>query len=1183
MTTPGPTRRPLTLADTRDPLLLVPGDANQCHGYQSAYALAGDQAEAAAMRLRRNTMPGWEGDAADAARARGHAQSAFLFKHADVSRTVAVQYGAHGGAIASGQSKVRHAVGMADEADQLAAQADEAAAENDEPVAEDTAAKVAALRANADQTVIDAQTYVGASHARLSSALQSAVTEIDAGRAQVPDVNADTTPAPGTPGAPVAAPGAPLVPAPRIAPRAVTGDPASGGVTGGGGFVPITTPHGGGGGGGSLTPPGGGPGGHDAHHGGNDGAPSGTHNGAGLPSGLTPGDPSGNGTGAGPGDSHTPPGIGTPVGSPTTHPAFADPTQPGPIHPGTGAPAVVPGNPTEWVPLHQSPLNGAAPMVFPANGTAIPWQNGNPTALAPPTAPPPGNTAGGSGAHPGGPGAPLPRSAGEHLHLPTAQPPTTAPAPTNNGTGGATPSGGTDDGSNGTGIPGVDPQHPGDQHHHPDDHADGQPQPPLDPDHLPDLGLPLGPHPLGPAAGGPHHPPAPVHGHDFSTGGKVAFVSAGVAAAVCTGYLINRVRHQRAHPPAADGTRPTDTEFPDLSRRMAQVYRTDPDRYLWAPERDHHPDGDQTAAPTATGPTPGQPGAARDPNGAPVNPGPNGPDSRPGTAMTAAPVNPPAATGTEARSPIWIAMNPDLAEAEGYPRAGQPGPDRTPAPDDSAAPVAGRPGLVVGKFPDGRDLRLDLTATPGIEIQGEGAASALRGLISEVIVSQTYYPAGTIVITEADAAALNLNAGSATPDGIWATDTLDDALDLLADECDLRADMPPRDQWPLMVLILAQPPDDTEQAELVTALAAHGGRYGIAAVIGGPWPGGHSLTVNRDGTITLARGHTTAPAYGARLFSLHADNAHQILTAVAHITPATADDPPPQPTTPDDDHVDRTGATEQQPDAQPETGAHQPDSNTAPSAPDLTQLHCAPGTYRLEILNRVRLLYTPKATPDNDQPQPQLAPLGDSKPACQAFTALALHPDGLRKERLTSLVWPESASPSGAYRTTMHRVRQNLADKFGKNLANPIQATGKHVQLDRTIITVDYWDLLHTLTLNNTDELDQKAAAFQIATTNYHDDFASEIEAPWIEPYRQELRDKTVTAAVGIADALTERGQHNRAIEILEHAATADEYNEQPLRRIIEIHHNAGNKDSAKRAQDRLTKKLAELGIKPHD
>jgi DNA-binding SARP family transcriptional activator len=1175
VTTPGPARS-LTLADTRDPLRLVPGDANQCHGYRSAYALAGDQAEAAAMRLRRNNMPGWDGDAADAARARGHSQAAFLFKHADVSREVGVQYGAHGDAIASGQSKVRHAVGMADEADQLAAQADEAAAENDEPVAEDTAAKVAALRTNADQTVLDAQTNVAASHTRLSTALQSAMTEIDTGRAQVPDVNADTTPAPGAQGAPVADPGVPLVPAPRIAPRAFTGASASRGGAGGRGLVPITTPRVGGGGG-SLTPPGDGPGGHDAH--------DGAQNGASLPSGLSPGDRTGNGTGAGPSGSHTLPGIGAPAESPTTHPAFADPTQPGSTHPGPDAPAAAQGNPTEWIPLHQNPLNGPAPLVFPANGTAIPWQNGNPTAPAtpPPTAPPPGSTAGGSGTHPGGPLAPLPRSAGEHLHLPTAQPPTAAPAPTNNGTGG-----GTDDGSNGGGIPGVDPQHPGEQHHHPGDHADGQPQPPLDPAHQPDLGLPLGlPHPLGPAADGAHHPaPAPVHGHDFSTGGKVAFVSAGVAAAVCTGYLINRVRHQRAHPPAADGTRPTDTNFPDLSRRMAQVYRTDPDRYVWAPEHDNHPGGDQTAAPNAAGPAAGQPGGARDSNGAQVTVGPNGPDSRPGTATAVGPVNSPAAKETEARSPIWIAMNPDLAEAEGYPRAGQSGPDLSPAPADSAAPVGGRPGLVVGKFPDGRDLRLDLTAAPGIGIQGEGTASALRGLISEVIVSQTYYPAGTIVITDDDAAALNLKAGRATPSGIWATETLDDALDLLADECDLRADMPPRDEWPLMVLILAQPPEDTEQAELVAALAAHGGRYGVAVVVGGPWSGGPSLAVDQDGMVTVARGDTTAPAYGARLFSLHTDNAHQILTALAHITAAKAADAPPQPATPADDHDDqsaRADDNEQELDDQPEARADQTDPDTGPSAPDLTRLSCAPGTYRLEILNRVRLLYTPEATPDNDQPQPQLAPLTHGNPACQAFTALALHPDGLRKERLTSLVWPDSASPGGAYRTTMHRVRQNFADQFGNNIADPIQATGKHLQLDPTIVTVDYWDLLHTLTLNNTDELDQKTAAFQIATANYHDDFASEIEAPWIEPYRQELRDKTVTAAVGIADALAERGQYDRAIAILEHAATVDEYNEQPLRRIIEIHHRAGDKNSAERARDRLTKKLAELGVKPHD
>ena len=520
--------------------------------------------------------------------------------------------------------------------------------------------------------------------------------------------------------------------------------------------------------------------------------------------------------------------------------------------------------------------------------------------------------------------------------------------------------------------------------------------------------------------------------------------------------------------------------------------------------------------------------------------------------------------------------------------------------------MRGRPGLELGHFPDGRPARLDLTAAPGIGVQGEGAADFLRGLIAHVLVDQPDYPAGTIVIADRDADALELLDGPLKlPDGIWGPGTLALVLAAAEKEIDSRERMPPRYDWPLMVLALTEAPTDPAQNRRLAELADRGRAYGVAAVILGPWPGGDTLAIGPDGTVTVARGPATTPVYGARMYALHPERAHQILAAMTHIEYAESDDPPTERPAPPDhyEHDDEYNAEpEHRPDrpaegaeaaeriSEPTGGTTDPDGGSpaavvrhgpARAASDLTRLACAPGMYRLEILRRVRLLYTPPTTAENDQPEPQLIPLADGKAAVQAFTMLGLHPDGMRKDRLTGLLWPGSTNPGRAFNTTTYRVREAANAQLGATLPDPIHATTKHVQLDRTLITVDYWDLLHTLTLNDTDQLDQKTCAYELATTSYEGEAAPEIDADWIEPYRQEIRDKTITAAHQISQALAERGDTDRAIEILEHATHIDEYNEETFNRIIEIQRSTGNDTAADRTYRRLSQKLGELGAEP--
>jgi hypothetical protein len=207
----------------------------------------------------------------------------------------------------------------------------------------------------------------------------------------------------------------------------------------------------------------------------------------------------------------------------------------------------------------------------------------------------------------------------------------------------------------------------------------------------------------------------------------------------------------------------------------------------------------------------------------------------------------------------------------------------------------GRHGVAVGMGTDhGATLPLDLTAAPGLAIDGPAAADVLRAMLLTILAGPCDQPPGHVLITRADAHTLLGAAPSPYPDGLRIVPTLTDAFTRLTDTIQRRlaTNTATAAEQPLTVLLLIEAPRAHHLARL-GALLSQGTRSGVSALIlGQGCPATPTITTTRGGIVSAAHGDTISYLRHARLYNLPATHAVELCTLIAHTQHS---DPPPDP------------------------------------------------------------------------------------------------------------------------------------------------------------------------------------------------------------------------------------------------------------------------------------------------
>jgi DNA-binding SARP family transcriptional activator len=203
--------------------------------------------------------------------------------------------------------------------------------------------------------------------------------------------------------------------------------------------------------------------------------------------------------------------------------------------------------------------------------------------------------------------------------------------------------------------------------------------------------------------------------------------------------------------------------------------------------------------------------------------------------------------------------------------------------------------------------------------------------------------------------------------------------------------------------------------------------------------------------------------------------------------------------------------------------------------------------------------------------------------AREILAYLIARPSGAPKERIVEELWPGIDPEEGSER--FDRMTSELRSKVrGRD------DTGRYVDKEDDVFHLepgawwsDAWELERLVSeAEHEENADETVRKLQEATELYRGEFCQDYYYPWAEGVRERFRALTVRACGRLADLLSDRGQHDQAIAILDQGIAADPVCEDLSRRAMAIEASLGRRAAALARYRKLEARLdAEVSVEP--
>jgi DNA-binding SARP family transcriptional activator len=203
--------------------------------------------------------------------------------------------------------------------------------------------------------------------------------------------------------------------------------------------------------------------------------------------------------------------------------------------------------------------------------------------------------------------------------------------------------------------------------------------------------------------------------------------------------------------------------------------------------------------------------------------------------------------------------------------------------------------------------------------------------------------------------------------------------------------------------------------------------------------------------------------------------------------------------------------------------------------------------------------------------------------AREILAYLIAHPSGAPKERITEELWPGIDPEEGSER--FDRMTSELRSKVrGRDDA------GRYVDKEDEVYYLesgawwsDAWELERLVSkAESEEETNQAVAKLRDAVALYRGEFCQDYYYPWAEGVRERFRALAVRACGRLADLLSDRGEQDEAIAVLDRGIAADPVCEDLSRRAMAIEASLGRRAAALARYRKLEARLdAELSVEP--
>jgi len=197
----------------------------------------------------------------------------------------------------------------------------------------------------------------------------------------------------------------------------------------------------------------------------------------------------------------------------------------------------------------------------------------------------------------------------------------------------------------------------------------------------------------------------------------------------------------------------------------------------------------------------------------------------------------------------------------------------------------------------------------------------------------------------------------------------------------------------------------------------------------------------------------------------------------------------------------------------------------------------------------------------------------------ELFFYFLTHPQGLRKEQIGVVFWPDHSPEklNGIFRSTMYRLRRALFRDIvlyedGIYRFNP--------ELKYWLDVEEFEGLLDRA--ERMEDREAKVELLKRAVELYRGDYLEEFGSEWCALERENLRTRFITAMIELADLLMEMGDLDGALHYYNRTLAYDPLQEIVYRRAMECYARLGDRASAAEKYRQCVEALQrELGLEP--
>jgi DNA-binding SARP family transcriptional activator len=196
--------------------------------------------------------------------------------------------------------------------------------------------------------------------------------------------------------------------------------------------------------------------------------------------------------------------------------------------------------------------------------------------------------------------------------------------------------------------------------------------------------------------------------------------------------------------------------------------------------------------------------------------------------------------------------------------------------------------------------------------------------------------------------------------------------------------------------------------------------------------------------------------------------------------------------------------------------------------------------------------------------------------ARELLAYLAVNREGATADAAIDVLLPDYEPDKGQayFRTIVGNVRTVLRTATGASEDTAfISRVGSRYRLDPETIDVDIWAF--------EDATQAAEGRHDGASALYRGPFVDGEDYTWAEHIRERIRQRAIDHFVREAERRRDAGELDAAIHAAERAVECDPYAEELYARVIALQEALGRPDAARRTQEAMTRRLAEIGIEP--